>query len=63
MDSIKRMLPKKWNDSLSALIALPLIGILTWQGNQLPEMVTGAFIALVTLIVQFYFRKAGPEGE
>ena len=63
MDAVKKMLPKKWNDTLSLLIALPIIGILTFYADRLPEMVVGAFIALVTLIVQFYFRKAGPEGE
>ncbi len=56
------MLPKKWNDTFSALVALPIIAILTWQGTALPEMVTGAFISVLTTVVLFYFRKA-PDGE
>lgn len=63
MDSIKRMLPKTWNDSFGALLALPIIGILTFYAEVLPEMVAGAFISVLTTIVIHYFRKAPPAGE
>ena len=44
-----------WTTSV-ALFALHGAGVL-----ELPEMVLGALVSIDTLIVQFYFRKKGPE--
>ena len=62
MDAVRKMLPKNWNDSFGALLALPIIGILTFYSEVLPEIVAGAFISVLTTIVIHYFRKAPPEG-
>ena len=53
-----------WNDRLSILILLSIIGLWVCDGRwiALNGEVKGALIATFTLIVQYYFRKAPGNG-
>lgn len=58
-------LPKAWNDVLAVwvIVGLPLLLVYVYAaGIGLPEIVVGALIGGWTLSIQYYFRKAPPEG-
>lgn len=53
-----KWLPRTWNDILAILLILGLP--LYWWLAVPNEMITGATIAVFTLVAQYYFRRA-PE--
>lgn len=57
-------MPKTFRDSLT-LVVLGLIFVLWLLASSgrftVPETIIGASIMAFTLVVQFYFRKNGPE--
>ncbi len=60
-----KWLPQDWNDILAifVIIGLPLLLTFVYAAKiPLPDIVVGAFIGGWTLAVQFYYRKAPPEG-
>lgn len=56
---------KTWNDQLSLVLMLAIIGL--WVavgfGLTLPGEVIGATISAFTLVAFFYFRKAPPSSN
>jgi hypothetical protein len=60
------MLWKTWNDVLSLVLVVLIFAL--WVGScflpqPLPESVIGATIVLVTLVGQYYYRKAKDEAN
>ncbi len=58
-------MPRSWNDWLALLVLLVIPGLWIGQGLgwlALPGEVLGASIAGWTLVLQYYFRKAPPNG-
>jgi hypothetical protein len=57
--------PKNWNDILAVwvIVLLPVLLVFVYaSGIPLPEIVVGALVGGWTLTVQYYWRKAPPEG-
>jgi hypothetical protein len=57
---------KSWNDRLSLVLIVLIIGLWVGQGYLpagIPDSVNGALIAVFTLIAQFYFRKKPDEED
>jgi hypothetical protein len=63
-DAIKRLLPQNFNDLLCLLFLAMASALWIIQGLQLITLrddVNGSLTVLVTLVVQFYFRKSKGE--
>jgi len=66
LKGVARFVPQNFNDTLALLL---LIGLpVMWVAGshfklKLPGEIIGVTIAAFTLVVQFYFRKAPPNGE
>jgi len=62
---MRKFIPQTFNDFLALLVMVVVFpGMWIAQGMaiiNIPEGVTGAMIAIETLIAQFYFRKAPTE--
>lgn len=61
---------KTWNDQLALVVVILIFvlwGIYPWiknyYGYGFPESVIGATVSIMTMIVQFYFRRKEPNGE
>ena len=62
------MLPKRWNDLLALIVIALIVGswaLLSRVGlsQEQQGLIIGAGIVWVGNIVQFYFRRAPPEGQ
>lgn len=56
--------PKTWNDVLALAFGLTIFAMWILSGCGvlcLPDIIIGATISIMTLIVQYYFRKAQSE--
>ena len=60
------MKPRTFNDLLALVLMGLIFGVWVLQGRgwlNLPEAVLGGLLTTFALIVQFYFRRAPPNGE
>lgn len=58
--------PQNFNDFLALILIVLIVGLWVMQGLTtvaLREDVNGALVVLFTLVVQFYFRRAPPNGK
>ena len=57
---------RNFNDSLALVLVVLIIGLWavdTTKRFEVPALVLGATIPLITKVVDFYFRKAPPRAE
>jgi hypothetical protein len=61
---MNKFIPQNFNDLLALVVVIGTILVWICAGTgaiTLPDIVNGGLIATLTLIVQFYFRKAKGE--
>ncbi len=51
-----------WRDQVSIVLILGILLMFAfWKQLQMPDQILGALIGALALVINFYFRKAGPS--